>query len=96
VSWSREFEEPIRLPDSRRLIMPRDAASYITALPKKEAALPERQAAIEAMMLVVKSSGPTMFTRIAVMRALNRGHVRVFNPDRKETHWGNRKPKRDQ
>ncbi len=30
------------------------------------------------------------------MRALNRGHVRVFNPDRKDTHWSRRKLKRDE
>jgi hypothetical protein len=34
-------------------------------------------------------SGPTMLARIAVMRALNRHVERVFNPDRKDTHWGN-------
>jgi hypothetical protein len=32
-----------------------------------------------------------MFARIGVMRALNRGHIREFNPDRKDTHWGKRK-----
>jgi hypothetical protein len=29
------------------------------------------------------------------MRALNRRVVREFNSDRKETHWGKRKLKRD-
>jgi hypothetical protein len=29
------------------------------------------------------------------MRALNRHRGREFNPDRKETHWGKRKLKRD-
>jgi hypothetical protein len=29
-----------------------------------------------------------MLARIAVMRALNRHVERVFNPDRKDTHWG--------
>jgi hypothetical protein len=33
---------------------------------------------------------------IGVMKALNRHVVRVFNPDRKDTHWGKRKLKRDQ
>jgi len=33
----------------------------------------------------------TMFARIGVMRALNRRAERVFNPDRKEHHWGRRK-----
>jgi hypothetical protein len=45
-------------------------------------------------MLVVEHGGPTMFARAGVMRALNRGHVREFNPNRKDTHWGKRKLKR--
>nr|WP_247838156.1 hypothetical protein [Bradyrhizobium sp. 200] len=73
----------------------KDAADYITKLPKKESDLPEWQAAIEVLMLVSRG-GPTMFARIGVMRALNRNVERVFNPERKDTHWGNRKLKRDQ
>ena len=73
----------------------RDAANYITCLPKKESHLPEWQAAIEALMLVARN-GPTMMARIGVMKALNRHVVRVFNPDRKDIHWGKRKLKRDQ
>jgi hypothetical protein len=46
-------------------------------------------------MLVVRQDGPTMFARIGVLRALNRGHAREFNPDRKDTHRGRRKLKRD-
>jgi hypothetical protein len=51
---------------------------------------------MEALILVATSGGPTMFARIGVMSALNRHLERVFNPDRKETHWGKRKLKRDQ
>jgi hypothetical protein len=91
--WKRRFDEPIALPDGRTLTTLHDAATYVTGLPKKEAALPEWQAAIEALMLVVEQAGPTMFARVGVM---NRGHVREFNPDRKDTHWGKRKLKRDQ
>jgi len=47
-------------------------------------------------MLVPDRGGPTMFARIGVMRALNRHHVREFNPSRKDPHWGTRKLKRDQ
>jgi len=50
---------------------------------------------MEALILVATSGGPTMFARIGVMRALNRGHVRVFNPDRKDHHWGRGKLARD-
>ena len=38
--WQRKFEEPIPLPDGRELVTLRDAATYITALPKKESELP--------------------------------------------------------
>jgi hypothetical protein len=38
---------------------------------------------------------PTMFARIGVMQALNRHHVREFNPKQKEPHWGRRKLARD-
>jgi hypothetical protein len=94
--WGRQFDEPTELPDGRKLVVLRDAAGYITALPKKEADAPEWQAAIEALMLVADLGGPTMFARIGIMRALNRHHVREFNPNRKDPHWGRRKPKRDQ
>jgi hypothetical protein len=95
LSWSREFDDPISLPDGRKLLTLKDAADYIMKLPKKESDLPEWQAAIEALMLCSRG-GPTMMARIGVMRALNRHVERVFNPDRKDTHWGKRKLERDQ
>jgi hypothetical protein len=67
-----------RVPGRRKARRPSHAANYITALPAKEAALPEWQAAIEALILVVDLGGPTMFARIGVMQALNHGHVREF------------------
>jgi hypothetical protein len=95
--WGREFDEPIALPGGgKKLFRLRDAASYITALPAKESEAPEWQAAIEALMFVAELGGPTMFARIGVMRALNRHHVREFNPSRKDHHWSRRKLKRDQ
>jgi hypothetical protein len=65
-------------------------------LPKAEHEAAEWQAAVEALILVATSGGPTMFARIGVMRALNRHVERVFNPDRKDDHWGRRKLKRDE
>jgi len=96
VPWSTSFDEPIVLANGRKLLTRQDAATYITGLPKKESALPEWQAAIEALMLVADLNGPTMLARIRVMRALNRGHVREFDSSRKDTHWGKRKLKREQ
>jgi hypothetical protein len=95
ADWQRKFEDPIPLPGGRELVTLRDAADYITGLPKKESELPEWQTAIEVLLLVSRS-GPTMMARIGVMKALNRHVERVFNPDRKDHHWGKRKLKRDQ
>jgi len=64
--------------------------------PKERSRVAEWQAAIEALMLVAELAGPTMFARIGVMRALNRGYVREFDTSRKDTHWGKRKLKRDE
>jgi hypothetical protein len=70
--WSREFDEPIMLPDGRRLTVLRTLRPTCCPCPPKERQLPEWQAAIEAMMLVCELDGPTMFARIGVMRALIR------------------------
>jgi hypothetical protein len=96
MTWSREFEEPIPLPDGRTLVTLRDAGEHIATLPKKEHSAPEWQAAMQALILVAESGGPTMLARIGVMRALNRHYVPEFNPKGKEPHWGRRKLKRDQ
>jgi hypothetical protein len=96
MTWSRRFEDPVSLPDGRELVTLRDAGDYITKLPKVEHEAPEWQAAMEALILVATSGGPTMFARIGVMRALNRRVERAFNPDRKDTHWGKRKLRRDE
>jgi hypothetical protein len=48
------------------------------------------------VILVATRGGPTMLARIGMMRALHRNVEREFNPDRKDTHWGKRKLKRDE
>jgi hypothetical protein len=50
----------------------RDAALYITKLPKAEHDAEEWLTAMETLLLVAESGGPTMFARIGVMLALNR------------------------
>jgi hypothetical protein len=50
----------------------------------------------DAHFLVATRDGPTMLARFGIMRTLNH-HVpsearqRVFDPSRKETHWGRHK-----
>jgi hypothetical protein len=93
--WQRRFDEPIELPSGQRILTLHDAATYATKLAKTESAAAEWQAAVEALILVAGLGGPTMLARIGVMRALNRHVERVFNPDRKDPHWGRRKLARD-
>jgi hypothetical protein len=59
------------LPKGKRLVTLRDAALYITKLPKAEHDAEEWQAAMLALLLVAEHDGPTMFARIGIMRALN-------------------------
>jgi hypothetical protein len=93
----RRFDDPIPLPRGRQLVSLKDAARYIQKLPKAEQQLEEWQTAVEVLILVAESKGgPTMLARIGVIRALNRHVERVFDPSRKDHHWGRRKLKRDQ
>jgi hypothetical protein len=91
LSWSDEFADPV--PGCRTL---RDAANYIQKLPKAQQQLPHWQTAVEMLMRAAEgSSAWPMMARIAMLRALNHEKPRVFS-DRKETHWGKRKLKRDE
>ena len=95
MSWDQRFFDLITLPGGRKLVTLRDAALFITKLPKAEHDAEEWQAAMQALLLVAEHDGPTMFARIGVMRALNQNVERTFNHSRKDTHWGRRKLKRD-
>ena len=72
MPWDQQFSDPIELPTGRKLVTLRDAARYITKLPKAEHDAPEWQAAMQALLLVAEHGGPTMFARIGMMRALHR------------------------
>jgi hypothetical protein len=66
-------------------------------VPKAEQAMPEVLAAAETLTHAAEREIAWMFlARIATLRAIHRNEARVFNPDRKDTHWGKRKLKRDE
>jgi hypothetical protein len=93
--WKRPFDGPIVLPGGRKLVTLEDTGNCMTKLPEAEHVRPEWQAAMEALILVATSGGPTMFARIGFMRALNRNVERTFNASRKGTRWSRRKLARD-
>jgi len=51
VSWDQRFFDPVILPDVRKLITLRDAAPYITKLPKVTNNAEGWQAAMKALLL---------------------------------------------
>jgi hypothetical protein len=72
VLWSARFDEPIILPDGRKLKTLRDAATYITGLPKAEHDAEEWQTAMQVLLLVAEKNGPTMMAHIGMLKALDR------------------------
>jgi hypothetical protein len=75
----------------------RDAADYIQRLPKAKQAEPHWQIGVEHLIRAAETGGAwLMLARIGMLRAMNHGRERVFRSDRKETHWGKRKLKRDE
>ena len=58
VPWDRPFAEPVELPKGKKLVTLRDAALYITKLPKAEHDAEEWQAAMAALLLVAEHDGP--------------------------------------
>jgi hypothetical protein len=46
--------------------------------------------------MAAEGRGPLLHARVGMLRAMNHGVERVFDPDRKDTNWGKRKMKRDE
>jgi hypothetical protein len=96
VSWSLRFAEPIVLDDGAKLASLRESIAHLVrTIPAAERRLPAVLTAAEMLTAAAEHGGPDEFARIATLRALNRHAVRVFNLDRKKTHWGRRKLKRE-
>jgi hypothetical protein len=64
-------------------------------LPKAEQDLKEWQTAVHCLIGAAEGRDFMVHARIAMLKALNRNVERVFNPDRKDPHWGKRKLARD-
>ena len=97
MSWSLRFAEPIVLADGAKLATLRQAIAHLVkTVPAAERGSPAILTAAEFLTNAAEHGGPVEFARIATLQALNRHVARVINSDRKETHWGRRKLKRDE
>jgi hypothetical protein len=95
VSWDRRFAEPIVLPDGAKLASLRESIAHLVkTIPAAERRLPAVLRAAEMLTAAAEDRGPVEFARIATLQALNGHAERVFDPDRKDPHWGRRKLKR--
>jgi hypothetical protein len=78
MPWATPFEDPIPLPNRRQLITLKDAADFITKLPKAEQDLPHWQIAIACLIDTAEGRDFLLHARVGVLRALNAGKP---NPD---------------
>lgn len=95
--WSRRFDDPIYLPDGIHLTTLREAVAYLAkTVPKAQQKMPQVLTAAQMLTRAAEGSAAWLFlARAATLQAIHRNEVRVFNPDRKDPHWGKRKLKRD-
>ena len=72
MPWSTPFDDPISLHGGRRLATLQHAADYIMQLPEEVQNQERWQIAVENLINAAELGGGwLMFSRIAVMRALN-------------------------
>jgi hypothetical protein len=96
VSWNLRFAEPIVLPDGSKLTTLREAITHLAKIiPESEHDMPEILTASDLLTQAAEHDGPVEFARIATPQAINRHVEGVFDPSRKEPHWGRRKLARD-
>jgi hypothetical protein len=95
VSWDRPFDQPVPLPSGAPARTLRDAANYVKKLPKSQHDSTEWQTAVQMLIEAAEDRGPMMFAKMGILQAINRNVIREFDPSRKDTHWGRRKPVRD-
>jgi hypothetical protein len=86
LSWSRRFDEPIQLPDGRKLVTLKDAIAWLAKeVPKSEHGMKEVQAAAHCLTEAAENGGPMIFARMGMMQAINRHHQHLTELRRKAT-----------
>jgi hypothetical protein len=92
VSWDQRFAEPIVLPSGVKLESLRDAIAHLVkTVPSSGRTMLTVLTAAELLTNAAEHGGPVEFARIATLQAINRHVERMFDPTRKDPHWGRRK-----
>jgi len=73
ADWSRQFDEPITLPDGGELQTLLDAGRHVEAMPAARHERTEWQTAIHFLLMAAEGRLPVMFAHIALLKALNAG-----------------------
>ena len=99
MSWDLEFNKPIKLPRRKPLVTLRDAALYVTKLPKAEREAEHWRPAAILLKLIGEQGGCMLLARMSVVHGLRKGmrdDPPEFDPDGKRNRpWGKRRLKRD-
>jgi hypothetical protein len=85
TGWKRRFDDPIPLPDGKKLVTLRDAIAVRKRGSKTEHGLKQVQAAAHCVTEAAENGGPMMFARMGMMQAINRYHQHRTELRRKAT-----------
>jgi hypothetical protein len=83
-NWSRKFAQPVPVQNRKPLVTLRDAATFITSLPKAEQDAAPWQLAVKMLLLVAEHGGDPMLPRIAMLKALHRNQPRSESAQRRK------------
>jgi hypothetical protein len=75
MAWSTPFDDWIDLPDGRKLITLKDAATYITELPEDERQRPEWQKAARSLLGAAEHQDLITQAHIDMLRAIPRNRA---------------------
>lgn len=71
LAWSTPLDQPVPLSGGQRLVTLKDAADFISNLPKNEQHKPEWQIALHCLIEAAEGREFLMYARIRVLRALD-------------------------
>lgn len=72
MSWNRQFDEPILLPNGEKARTLEDAANYIKRLPESERDRHEWRLAIHLLIEAAEDSAPMIFARLGMLYVIDR------------------------